>query len=79
MPVHTNLKALREAKGVTKTFLANGLGMSLQGYSYLENGEVNISVERIKEIARLLGEPVNVFFDDKLTETVIKRYETAQT
>lgn len=77
MSVHENLKALREAKGVTKTFIANGLGMSLQGYSYLESGAVNITVERIKNIARLLGEPVNVFFDDKLTQSVISRYSGA--
>ncbi len=74
MPVHKNVEAIRIAKGVTKTFIANGLGMSLQGYRYLENGDVNISVEKIKDIARLLGEDVSVFFNDELTEKVIERY-----
>ena len=29
MPVHENIRMIREAKGVSKTFVAKGLGMSL--------------------------------------------------
>ena len=46
--------------------------MSLQGYRYLENGESRLDVERLKLIAKKLGVNCSVFFDDKLTDCVIK-------
>lgn len=73
MPVHENIRMIREAKGVSKTFIAKGLGMSLQGYRYLEDGSVKLDVERMKVIAHLLGEDSAVFLNDKLTKSVIKR------
>ena len=55
--------------------MAKGLGMSLQGYRYLENGSVKLDVERLKVIAKLLGEDSAIFFNDKLTKSVIDRIE----
>ena len=75
MPVHENIRMIREAKGVSKTFVAKGLGMSLQGYRYIEDGSVKLDVERMKVIARLLGEDSAVFLNDKLTKSVIDRIE----
>ena len=60
---------------MSKTFMAKGLGMSLQGYRYLENGSVKLDVERLKVIAKLLGEDSAIFFNDKLTKSVIDRIE----
>lgn len=73
MSVNDNVKRIREAKGVTKTFLAKKLGMSLQGYRYLENGDVRMDVERMQEIANALGIKSAVLLDDKVTDSVIKR------
>jgi len=73
--VHINVEKIRKAKGVTKTRLANALGMSLQGYRHIANGDTSLDVERLKVIAHVLGEPVEVFFDDKLTESVIYRLQ----
>lgn len=73
MSVNNNVKRIREAKGVTKTFLAKKLGMSLQGYRYLENGDVRMDVNRMQEIADALGIKSAVFLDDKITDSVIKR------
>lgn len=75
MPVHENVGLIREAKGISKTFMAKGLGMSLQGYRYLENGSVKLDVERLKVIAKLLGEDSAIFFNDKLTKSIIDRIE----
>lgn len=72
MSVNNNVKRIREAKGVTKTFLAKKLGMSLQGYRYLENGDVRMDVKRMQEIANALGIKSAVFLDDKVTDSVIK-------
>lgn len=69
--VNENIRRIREAKGVTKTFVAKKLGMSLQGYRYLENGDVRMDVERMQKIAIALGVDSAIFFDDKLTDSVI--------
>lgn len=69
--VNDNIRRIREAKGVTKTFVAKKLGMSLQGYRYLENGDVRMDVERMQKIAIALGVDSAIFFDDKLTDSVI--------
>lgn len=69
--VHLNVEKIRKAKGVTKTHLANKLNMSLQGYRHITSGEVRLDVERLRVIAWVLGVEVGVFFDNKLTESVI--------
>ena len=74
MLVHENLARIRKAKGVTKTTIAKRLGLSLQGYRYLENGESRLDVERLKIISRILDTKVEVFFDDELTNKVVARY-----
>lgn len=73
MGVNENIEKIRKAKGVTKTFIANKLAMSLQGYRYLENGEVRLDVDRLQLIAKALGVDSAIFLDDKLTDSVIKR------
>lgn len=72
---HENVKLIRECKGINKTFVAKRIGLSLQGYIYIENGTVNLTTERLRFIAQVLDEDVSVFFDDKLTDAVIKRRE----
>lgn len=73
MSVNANIRKIREAKGITKTFLAKKLGMSLQGYRYLENGDVRMDVDRMQEIAKALDVKSAVFLEDKLTDSVICR------
>jgi transcriptional regulator with XRE-family HTH domain len=69
--VHENVRRIRKAKGVTMTHLSKVLNMSLQGYRYLENGDVRLDVERLKIIAKTLSVDESVFFDNKLTDSVI--------
>lgn len=71
MTVAQNVKRVREARGVSKTYIARKLDMSLQGYRYLEDGTVKLDVERLKVIADALGVEGAVFLDDKLTDLVI--------
>ena len=73
MLVHENLVRIRKAKGVTKTTIAKRLGLSLQGYRYLENGESRLDVERLKIISQILDVDIFVFFDDKLTDKFIDK------
>lgn len=68
--IHENVKRIRESKGVSKTHIANKLDISLQGYRHIENGETRLSAERLKIIAKALGEEPNIFFEDKVTDYV---------
>ncbi|MBM7585802.1 transcriptional regulator with XRE-family HTH domain [Bacillus pakistanensis] len=71
--IHKNVERIREAKGVSKTHLAKKLGMSLQGYRHIESGSTRLDVERLKVISIALGVEPGVFYDTKLTESVIKQ------
>lgn len=70
--VHENLKKIRTAKGVTQTHLAKKLNISNMSYSRMENGDAKIDVERLKVISTALSVDIAVFFDNKLTDSVIK-------
>lgn len=71
--VHENVELIRVAKGVTKKYIADKLGLSLQGYRHIGNGAVSLDVERLKIIADALGEDVKIFFKSELTDEVINR------
>lgn len=71
--VHENVEKIRIAKGVTKTYLAGKLGISVQGYRHIVSGNTRLDVERLKIIAVALGVEPAVFFDDKLTDSVIDK------
>ena len=77
--IRDNVKRIRKAKGVMATHISKALGYKTpQGYHYLENGQANISAEKLKAIAGVLGEDVSIFFDDKLTEIVLQRIRGAE-
>ena len=73
--VHENLKKLRTAKGVTQSHLAKKLNISNMAYSRMENGDSKIDVERLRVISKALSVDIEVFFEDKLTESVILELE----
>lgn len=75
MPVHENIRRIREAKGVSKTFVARRLGLSLQGYRYIEDGDVKLDVERMKKIAHILSVDSAIFLDDELTDSVVYKLQ----
>lgn len=73
--IHKNVEKIRKAKGVTMTHLASKLQLSLQGYRHIETGSVRLDAERLKLIGLVLNVDPGVFFDESLTESVIKRIE----
>lgn len=70
--VYKNLKKIRESKGVRQSYLAEKLNISAMSYSRMESGATKIDVERLKIISSLLDVKIEVFFDNKLTESVAK-------
>ncbi|WP_413781723.1 helix-turn-helix domain-containing protein [Anaeroselena agilis] len=73
--VFENVEKIRQARGVTKTYLAHKLGLSLQGYRHIMSGQTRLDTERLKIIALVLGVKPAIFFNDKLTKSVITRLE----
>jgi transcriptional regulator with XRE-family HTH domain len=66
-----NIEKIRKAKGMSKTFLAKRLEMSLQGYRYSVSSDSALDTARIKKISLILNVKPGIFFDDQLTQTVI--------
>lgn len=57
--VSENIKRFRELKNLTREQLADKLEMSLSGYSKLERGEVDITINRLYKIAKALETDVS--------------------
>jgi transcriptional regulator with XRE-family HTH domain len=49
------LKQLRELKNFTQEYVAQQLGLSTRAYSKIETGETQLTINRLNEIATILG------------------------
>ncbi len=56
------IRDLRKARGLTQMQLAELIGVSYQQVQKYEKGVDNITVDRLRQIAKALGTPVTVFF-----------------
>lgn len=72
------IRDLRKAKGISQMQLAEMLGVSYQQVQKYEKGITRISVDRLHQISKALGVPINIFFPsggEKVSETYVA-YET---
>ncbi|MEP6464709.1 MAG: helix-turn-helix transcriptional regulator [Parafilimonas sp.] len=56
------IKQKREALHFTQTYMAEKLNISQNGYSKIESGRTNFSIERLYEIAEILKVDIKEFF-----------------
>jgi len=60
---HSRIKLIREARNYTQEYMAEALHLSQRAYSSIENGQTQLTVERLYEIAEALqvsiGEIIN--------------------
>jgi transcriptional regulator with XRE-family HTH domain len=49
------LKQLRELKNFTQEYMAQQLGLTTRAYSKIESGETQLTINRLNEIASILG------------------------
>jgi hypothetical protein len=54
MQISENIKKFRELKNITREKIAGELNMSLSNYSKIERGEIDLTISRIAEIAKIL-------------------------
>lgn len=72
MEVAQKIKAVREAKGITQTYVANNSEMTVQNYNMKENGKRTITTSEVEVIARALQVPASIFFEEKFNEKLNK-------
>jgi transcriptional regulator with XRE-family HTH domain len=65
------IKEARKARGLTQMKLSELLGVSYQQVQKYEKGSGNISVDRLKQIAKAVNVPITLFFS-AAAETVAK-------
>jgi transcriptional regulator with XRE-family HTH domain len=53
--IYENIKAIRQAKGLTQTYLAEKVGIAINNYGKLERGEIQLTIERLEQLAEIFG------------------------
>lgn len=57
------LKQLREARGITQTFIAKQLGFeSVSSYSMIEKGKRKLDIVKAKQLAEIFGVEIEDLF-----------------
>ncbi len=59
--VANRIKEIRNDKGITSQAMADDLGITIGSYSAIENGKVNITLERLHQIAHVFKMPLLAF------------------
>ena len=70
-----NLRYMRAMFGKTQKDFSSVMGLSPQAYSNIENGKRKVSAEELWRIATHLNVDIAIFFNEKLTESVIKELQ----
>jgi len=73
LKVHENVRRIRKSKGITQVFVAESLGIPVQTYNGYELGRRNMKVEMIAKLSKILDEPIENFFDQKIYESKNKK------
>ncbi|MBB6128849.1 helix-turn-helix domain-containing protein [Mucilaginibacter lappiensis] len=67
MPIHQNLKRIRERKKLSQQYLADRLHITQTAYSLIETGKTKIDVDRIHQLAGILDVPFTYLMMDNAT------------
>ena len=71
-----NVELIRQYRGIRKKRLAEASNISAMSYSRLSNGTAKLSADLLVDFAQvLMVNDYNIFFDDKLTDSVINNRE----
>ena len=65
LEIKTKLKSIRKEKNYTQGIVAEKLGISLRAYTKIENGETQLTIDRLGEIIEILHiNPNEIFSSD---------------
>ncbi|GAA0390106.1 helix-turn-helix transcriptional regulator [Paenibacillus motobuensis] len=68
MELFERIRVVRQSKGITQTFVATETGLTISNYNMKENGKRTISANELELIAKALGVPIAIFFEEKIHE-----------
>jgi transcriptional regulator with XRE-family HTH domain len=78
MKVGTKIKKLRELKNYTQEYMAQALSLSPNGYGKIERDEVDVTLGRLEDIAKILE--IDIFqilaFDEKQIFNISNNHNT---
>lgn len=66
LDIKTKLKSIRKEKNYTQGFVAEKLGISLRAYTKIENGETQLTIDRLGEIIEILHINPNEIFNSDI-------------
>lgn len=61
--MYLNIRTIRELKNLTREYVADELKMSMSGYGKIERGEVDLTVSKLIEIAKVLDVSTEFIFE----------------
>lgn len=73
MEINKNIRKIRKSKGVTQTHVAKELGITVQTYNGYELGRRKVQADTLHNIALILNEPIENFFNHKIYESKNKQ------
>jgi transcriptional regulator with XRE-family HTH domain len=65
LEIGQKIRAVRIAKGMSQTTLANGLGVKFQQLQKYEKGTNRVSASRLQKIAGMLNTPITFFYGEQ--------------
>lgn len=66
LEIKSKLKSIRKEKNFTQGFVAEKLGISLRAYTKIENGETQLTIDRLGEIIEVLNIHPNEIFNSEV-------------
>ena len=71
----SNIKKLRELKGISRLTIAKKMNMSVSGYSKIERGEIELTVNKFSKIAEIIDHSVYEIIGFDSNNIQIESYE----
>lgn len=65
--VYLNVRKIRELKNLTREYVAEELNMSMSGYGKIERGEVDLTVNKLIQIGKVLDVSIEFIFKFDVT------------
>lgn len=66
--VYKIIRLIRELKGITRDHMASELRLTVSGYGKIERGEVDLTLTKLYQIAKILNVDVFRLFDFEVTK-----------
>jgi transcriptional regulator with XRE-family HTH domain len=78
MKLGRKIRAIREIKNISQTYMADQLDIAQRTYSAIENDESRLTVTKLEDIARILEVPVATIleFDPESSHANLKSLES---